>query len=180
MSRISSWRAWMSFTMRGDSSVPWWRALIIALVLTLAAIYVVQWQPAYRLGFVTGEYRCLEPVAFLIDRTRPSRIERGMYVVFEAQGLQPIPDGLPLVKIAAAVAGDAVRVEADILYINGQRWGALDLHQTLSFAAGAYDRFIIIPDGELFVLGTEPGSFDSRYYGTVSQEDIHGTATALF
>ncbi|WP_420213511.1 signal peptidase I (plasmid) [Burkholderia aenigmatica] len=90
-------------------------------------------------------------------------------------------DGTPMAKIAAGLPGDHITIRRDRLYINDRYWGSVA--RGLFYykkPAGYFDRDFVVPPGELFVLGTEPRSFDSRYWGPIRDDQVDGTLSVLF
>lgn len=77
---------------------------------------------------------------------------------------------IPLIKRVVAVAGDRVVVDAAGVAVNGTRIPdsapktSTSSGLALPFAAGGYT----LRDGEFWVAGEHPDSFDSRYYGEIS------------
>lgn len=77
---------------------------------------------------------------------------------------------IPLIKRVVAVAGDDVIVDLDGVMINGSRLPDSTPKSTtrgglrLPAAVGEY----VLQEGQLWVAGEHPDSFDSRYYGPVS------------
>jgi conjugative transfer signal peptidase TraF len=87
---------------------------------------------------------------------------------------------MPLAKVVVAVAGDTVRVTGAGLTVDGVRIdgsGRLARDPSnrpmLAIPPGTYE----VAPGTVWVLGSEPRSFDSRYYGAVS---LRGQAGQLF
>jgi conjugative transfer signal peptidase TraF len=95
------------------------------------------------------------------------------------------PDGLePLLKTAAAVAGDEVTVTSSGVVVNGvpvEDTAPLDRDEAArplrSFPAGVYP----VPSGQLWVLSRhQPRGFDSRYFGPVPVPNVRGVARPLW
>lgn len=89
-----------------------------------------------------------------------------------------------LVKPIAAVAGDLVEVAAGGVRVNHQQVeGTAQLDQDSAgrplraFPAGAYQ----VEPGEVWLLsGHDPRSFDSRYFGPVTIENVQGLARPVW
>lgn len=84
-----------------------------------------------------------------------------------------------VIKIIAAVAGDTWEIEKDEFRVNGRLWGGLPLLTTLELSPGALDGAGIVPEGHVLVLGTNPSSYDSRYWGPLEVGAIKGRAHVL-
>ena len=135
----------------------------------------------YRIGIDPQRENCLPGhTLFLIDLHDRSPKKGAMYA-FRAQGARPFfPDGTPMVKILAAVPGDRVAIDArGTITVNGERVGA---GLPLAGAAGAsrFEGRATLGRGRYWFMGTDPSSFDSRYWGTVGDEQIIGRARALY
>ena len=80
-----------------------------------------------------------------------------------------------------ALPGDAFEVKNDLAYINGKPVGRkLDLIEKLGKQPGSFDRKEVVPAGHVLLLGTEPRSFDGRYWGFVPENEIVAKATPLW
>lgn len=137
----------------------------------------------YTLGFDPAENRCLADYrSFLVDE-RNSSAARNELVAFHASGLDPFfEDGTTLAKYVRGVPGDHVEITADQeVLVNGEviEVGlpyAEHLNQTPDDFVGE----LIVPDGTLWVMGDTDYSFDSRYWGVITTDQIRGKAHGLF
>lgn len=87
-----------------------------------------------------------------------------------------------MVKYAAAVAGDRVRVDATGIYINDKKWGDLNpyvMRKTKMDIAKVARSYTIL-EGHVLMLGTLPRSFDGRYTGQIPLSRIDGKAVPLW
>ena len=98
---------------------------------------------------------------------------------FSAPDTEHFNGEFEVVKIAAGVGGDTWRIEEDRLFINGEFWGDLHLMGSLGIPEGGLDGQGVIPEGRLYVLGTTPSSYDSRYWGAIAMSDVKGKAHVL-
>lgn len=131
------------------------------------------WTPSIPYHVVWVDYR---------DRT----LARGDLVVYGFAGQAAERDfpGLrqqPFFKRIAGVAGDVVTVRDRDVFVNGSPVGRAKTH--------TFDRRplepiadTVIPSGFLYVQGTSPDSFDSRYRtsGLVSERDVIARVQPLF
>jgi signal peptidase I len=117
--------------------------------------------------------QCLPWTWYFVSGGRPDTISVGDMVVFTPLGLD-IP-GLDadasIVKFVVGVPGDRYELSEDGFYINGFHYSDLAYPQLL-----IEERNGEIPPGELLVAGVTQSSFDSRYFGTVPESAIVGTA----
>jgi len=91
-----------------------------------------------------------------------------------------LPRGIPLLKRAVAIAGDRVCRSAGGVFVNGEAVAeALERDQdggSLPVWEGCFALF----EGQFFVVQPHPFSFDSRYFGPVSECQIIGVAHAIW
>lgn len=162
-------------------------AVRLAIVTFVVAVSVYLFFGSYRFGVDAQAYKCLPYTLFLVQREprheSPADLEKGRIYTFESRGLEPsISDGTRMVKILAAMPGDRVKVTPDGgVYINDERFTEGDLYARLNgipmehFAGEATLR-----DDQFWFLGTEQESFDSRYWGVVTYDQIQGRAHPIF
>lgn len=148
------------------------------------------------LGWFSGHYRivydsikgenCLPYSVFLVD-LRDRVTDRGEYIAFVTRQMEPFyANGTVAVKLIAGVPGDRVQVGTEGVAINGHRWGAL-LHLKdgeklwrMGRRLSDVERDEVIPEGHLWMMGTNPRSYDSRYWGYIDNEQIIGRAIPLW
>jgi conjugal transfer pilin signal peptidase TrbI len=160
------------------------RVLLRSLPLLAGVVGAGAWLgDRFHLGIDDQQDRCLPGNHrwFLIDR-HDRNLWRGDLVAFRADGrLSPwIPVGQVVVKQVAGVAGDRVTVTAARVTVNGQPVTAgLALSDRLGQPPADFVRTETLPPGRFWVIGTQPKSFDSRYWGPVEDAQIIGRAYAL-
>lgn len=152
---------------------------ILAAVLSLGAYL----GDRFHLGIDDQKELCLpgDHRWFLIDR-HDQNIWRGDLVAFQAdERMAPwFPLGRVVVKIATGVTGDHVEVDADHTVINGATVSdGLVLTEKLGKTPSDFTRQLNIPGNAIWVSGSHPRSFDSRYWGFVYERQIIGKAYAL-
>ena len=79
-----------------------------------------------------------------------------------------------LIKRVAALPGDIVCRQADILTVAGKQLQAKDRDRRGNVLP-KWEGCIKLANEEVFILGDHPGSFDSRYFGPVSRHALSGT-----
>lgn len=92
-----------------------------------------------------------------------------------------LPAAVPLVKRAAAAAGDRICAAAGRVTINGRlaaiRWRQDSSGRLLPRWTGC----VVLGAGDVFLLGTAgPPSFDGRYFGISKRATLVGKATLLW
>jgi signal peptidase I len=121
-----------------------------------------------------------------IDIFNGGPVRRGDVVIFDSP-----ETGVRLIKRIVAVGGDHVVLENGQLAVNGERMASSEssdvevFHGTSVFLnlrdGGGSPVTITVPDGELLAIGDHRGrSKDSRYFGTVSEDEIYGRAMAVY
>ena len=164
----------------------WSPTFVINLVCISAIVLILLGRGLhdnFRIGLTFAEVKCLDGTGFFIRMSEPDALVRGEVYAYRSRGMAPLlADGTLVVKIAAAVPGDRVRVDATGIAINGVHWGALNAttmektDTTLVEIAREYT----VPAGQVLMLGTLPRSFDGRYLGPVPDTLLEGRAWRLW
>lgn len=163
------------------------RKFIIKTVVWSAVAWVLATMAAgnfaqhYRIGLDLDKVKCLPWTAYFIEIGRYPAV-KGEYVAFVANNdlMGQKFNGKLIGKMVLAVAGDKITIKHDVLYVNDAKIDVLHLIQRLRAKPGQFDTEYIIPKGKFFAYGTEPRSYDSRYWGLVSEDIISGKASPLF
>lgn len=83
------------------------------------------------------------------------------------------------VKRIVAIGGDTVSVVGDIVQVNGKR--EQFPHAILKSGATGPIEHLVVPPGQLFVMGDNRGvSEDSRYVGTFPASSVRGKVVAIY
>ena len=152
--------------------------LILAIVIAIGAYLFDR----YRIGIDTQVVRCLPWTIFIVD-TQDTNIHSGAYFAYRAARMEPVvADGQWAAKQAAGVEGDHVSLSRTETLINGsvRENGKLYDIPSMELDYAALTRELIVPKGEIFGMGTLPTSYDSRYMGTIYQEQVIGRVYPLF
>ncbi|OKP99338.1 signal peptidase I [Paenibacillus sp. P46E] len=166
----------------------WIKAIAIALILVI----LIRWLlfkpfivdgPSMRPNFHTGERVIVNEI--LYDIRSP---QRGEVIVFHVPS-----EGKDFIKRVIGVAGDTVKVEGDVVTVNGEPVnetyikGAIDQahnNNTLYNNTNFPNEDITdgtVPKGHVFVMGdNRSDSKDSRMIGYVPLGDIVGRADLIF
>jgi len=149
----------------------WLRDLIIAIAIS-AFIIVFLYQPVKVEG--TSMMPSLEDqerifVNKFVYRLEP--IERGDIVVFR----YPYDPSKSYIKRVIAMAGDHIRIDSGLVYVNGEALDETYVPPEYVDARSFADT--IVPANSYFVLGDHRSmSDDSRHFGPVNQTFIYGKA----
>ncbi|MEK6776086.1 MAG: signal peptidase I [bacterium] len=107
--------------------------------------------------------------------------QRGDIVVFK----YPVDEQRDFIKRVVGTPGDTVEVRNKIVYVNGERLNDEDyvVHRDSIIIPGQRDNFgpVTVPENCYFMMGdNRDGSFDSRFWGYVKQEQILGKALIIY
>lgn len=119
-----------------------------------------------------------------VDRRPSARTpSRGDLIVFQF----PRDPKVEFIKRVAATAGDTLEIRNKVVYVNGspieELYAMHSDNRTISAGGEPRDNIgpTVIPPGSYFVLGdNRDNSFDSRYWGIVSSEQVRGTARTIY
>lgn len=126
--------------------------------------------------------RCLPDKWIYIIDTYDKDIWRGDLIAFRAERMTPyFKDGQVIVKIAAGITGDRIKVDSEQTTINSSVIiEGLPLAEKLKKPTDAFKRDETIPSAAFWVTGKTAKSFDSRYWGYVFDYQVIGRAYAIF
>lgn len=148
-----------------------------------ATVYfpVMSWSQTHKITVEPMVEGCLPWRSYILD-TENITVNRWDLVAFPSKGMQPVADdGLPVGKLVAGVAGDEVLITGGRLYINGEYMGDTSYGaERFSKPATEWDTRYIIPQGRIFVIGSEKRSWDSRYWGLVDTASVSGNLRPIF
>jgi type IV secretory pathway protease TraF len=95
-------------------------------------------------------------------------LTRGAYVILKS----------PIKRIAGA-PGDTVRATPEGSYVNGKLWPLSAIPGDSTYPHYPFGVYTLQP-GQLWILGSHPDSYDSRFFGPVTQTLVHSTAEPLW
>ncbi|WP_025691342.1 signal peptidase I [Paenibacillus zanthoxyli] len=171
-----------------NEALEWVKAIAIALIL----VFLIRWLlfkpfivdgPSMKPNFHTGERVIVNEI--LYDFRSP---QRGEVIVFHVPS-----EGRDFIKRVIAVAGDTVKVEGDVVTVNGKKvdepyiQGAIDqahknnqLYNNKNFPNEEI-KDGVVPEGHVFAMGdNRSDSTDSRMIGYIPLSDIVGRADVIF
>lgn len=130
---------------------------------------------------IQRNFHCLPWTVFWVEKS-PSEWKpaRGDLVQYEARRMGHGFDQMRVVKLIVGVEGDRIDVRSGRVFVNGTYMGGLNLLRELKKSMADYERTTIVPPGRYFVMGSQPFSYDSRYWGLITNEEILGRASPLF
>lgn len=155
---------------------------IAAVVFGSAHVFQKHW----KIAFDGSEHPCLEPHRVFLVEMGEVTPTAGDIVTFRTSGIPLFEDETLFTKKVLGVPGDEVSVTAFGVVVNGV---------TLQFTDQALNRlteasvplmpmqfvrdYVLGPD-EYFMYGTNPRSYDSRYYGPIQASQFIGASRALW
>lgn len=135
---------------------------------------------------------CLPWAVYWNTQAVPARWHDGDLVVFDTPKMRAIDpqDLAQKLKMVAALPGQTVSIRDGRLWVNGQYWGKFWLSQWVAHKSPStqapwfqhgqpVDGAWTIPAGKVLLLGTEPLSFDGRYWGLIDMTRLGPKAVAL-
>lgn len=162
----------------------WYLYLVLLVIWTLAYVRLfIDATP--RLPILFNVTPSLPYMVAVVDY-RADGIRRGDYVVYAFEGAAyRIFPGLyhqPFFKIVRGVAGDKVTVRDRHVFVNGEAVGIAKTHTTVKHLRLDPIADMVIPPSYLYVQGTSPDSFDSRYSinGLVRADAVLGVVIPIF
>jgi|SRR5690554_1552313 len=153
---------------------------VLALTVVLSSGYL--FFDRYSIGIDKQVVKCL-PYTFYLYDNKNQDVQKGDYLVFNAEGMGPvIPDGQLVAKKIAAVAGDVVSISFEQTTINGEVWENGELHEPkdIDIDAESLIRTFTVQEGEIFTMGTLPTSWDGRYVGPIKKDQIIAKAYPIW
>lgn len=159
------------------------KILIQMAVLAAIGIGAMEWFKAnYVLGIDEQIVKCIPGVDYVIGDLDDRELVRGGVFIVESKGIEPLfDDGTLLVKFLRAFPGDTVKVSENGVFVNGTKVAGAGLPNAEKLGREPEDFYgeKVLGDDEFWILGTTPESFDSRYWGSVSYEQIKARAYPL-
>lgn len=166
------------------ASKGFWRArrpVLLKMAIFASAITLAGYAftARYHIGLDTQEVKCIGNYSFfLVDRDN-TELERGGIYAFEARRVAPyFAEGTQMVKVLLGLPGDHVAIgeDGDII-INGERVASgLPLAEDLGIDPSSFMGETVLQEGHYWFMGESGVSFDSRYWGTVEEEQVIGRA----
>jgi conjugal transfer pilin signal peptidase TrbI len=171
---------------------------LFAGIVTAALLWLI----SGRYGIAFGDQGCLPYKVFSVEKGVMPK--KGEYVYFRGTNVPFYGDKVRLIKFVAGAAGDRIEVvpvegESEIFEIDGEKrtfWKKARLYLHEGGATHEYPVFTHRTDGRplsfafegqkevalrgYFVVGFNPRSYDSRYWGTIDESVVIGRARPLF
>lgn len=91
-----------------------------------------------------------------------------------------LPASVPILKRIGAVAPQSVCVSDGVMRIDGDVVATVRMHDGQERELPVWSQCRSLANGELFLLSTNPASFDSRYFGPIATRAVIGSAQPLW
>ncbi|MCB5162652.1 S26 family signal peptidase [Marinomonas algarum] len=171
----------MSFLVKRQS---WSRfGVKAAVVFLLITVFWLVFKSRFSIGIDTQLVKCIPGyTVYLIDKHDKTLIKDEIFVVLSS-GLNPIyEDGTQLVKYLRGEPGDLIEIKDNHnIYVDGEFQGhGLSHSQTLHSSPESYMGSRTLKADEYWFMGISDRSFDSRYWGSASSEQVYGKAYPIF
>ena len=157
------------------------REKTLAIVI-LAALLVGAWLPE---RIIVSTSPSLHHRVFFLVKTR-KKINPGDYLVFRHKDTTFVRKGLEqendrVIKRVGCGPGEILTSDADKQYFCGQKLLGKALETDSKGRSLPLFQFTgLVPENSYFVVGTNPRSFDSKYFGFVNADDILFKALPLW
>ena len=166
--------------LRYASPKDWLKSLVVIGSLVAAATAVSE----YGIYIDTSEVRCMPEYLYAAEPRDGAVLKRGDMVSFVAakDEMLGLMAGKRIGKIVMAMQGDHVLSDATGVRINGKLVATrsdLSLENMRKKGAEPVSTNRVLAAGEIFVMGTLPRSFDSRYWGPMQDSHIDKFVTPL-
>ncbi|EOV3324681.1 MULTISPECIES: S26 family signal peptidase [Edwardsiella] len=162
---------WVYFSLKAG--------IVIVAILLAGSMFANR----YRIGIDPQKEKCLPGYTFFLVDLQDKEMERGAVYAFHAKNMEPFyKDGTRMIKILSGMPGDIVEINDDwLIKVNGDVVGeGLQLAKRLQRQESSFYGKAKLSDGSYWFMGKSPFSFDSRYWGTVKNDQIIGRAYPLF
>ena len=155
------------FIMREENirSAKEWAHAILEAAAILLLLFVFLWPVKVEGVSMYPSINDEDRVAICRFAAKAGIYGRGDLVVFDDDDYTE-----NMIKRVIAVGGDTLHITDGNVYVNGE---LLNEEYAEGYTEG--DVYMVIPEGSVFVMGdNREKSIDSRFFGTVSTDDIYG------
>jgi conjugative transfer signal peptidase TraF len=91
-----------------------------------------------------------------------------------------LPAGVPILKRIGALAPQSVCTNDRVVRIDGDAVATVRIRDGQQRELPVWSQCRSLTSGELFLLSTNPASFDSRYFGPITAKAVIGSAKPLW
>ncbi|MGI2205202.1 S26 family signal peptidase [Shewanella oncorhynchi] len=156
----------------------WQHTYLLPFCIAAVMATAMTWfSHSYKLILVLNSDKCLPGSVFVVD-TQQKKVNSGELVMFKSPQTDILPAGINIIKLVAGVEGDRVDIGRFSVTNKNHKFPA-----PIDSAANALNIDVqkligtrTVENGGIFVLGTEPGSYDSRFFGSIKTQQVIGRA----
>lgn len=148
----------------------WIRSIIEAAII-LAVLFVFFWPAKVEGVSMSPSINDDDRVIICRFAAYTGMYGRGDLIVFDDEDYTE-----NMIKRIIAVGGDTLHISDGKVYVNGE-----ELSEPYAAGYTEGDIYMVIPSGEVFVMGdNREKSIDSRYFGLVDMDEIYGRVLMRF
>lgn len=160
----------------------YWGWLAICLLLTV--LLIVWFTRNWRIAIDPQAETCIDARILLIDLNDRKPVKGALYAFHSPTTASPVyKAGTRMIKRAAGGPDDVVVIDSnENIMINGHLVGKgfFHLKTTDPVVRRKFYGQRTVGAGRWWMMGDAPSSFDSRYWGSLPEENIYGRAYVLF
>ena len=159
------------------------KAILCGLFLLITVVFLYNiLNTRYQLFIPRMKVQCMEWSFGVVDYYQKHNVKKGLPYAFKAKNMYIIEDGETIAKYIEGKGFDEVLIdENENIIINNQtKAQGLQMAGTLNQKRDAFMGKGIIERNHYFALGTTYTSYDSRYWGTLDENQILGRLFIIF
>jgi conjugal transfer pilin signal peptidase TrbI len=156
------------------------KQLLIAIVFFGGS--TIYFKERYYIAIDTQLEPCLYATVFLVDKWDKNFMP-GELMVFDFHLNSPVlKQGDDVVKVVAGMPNEEVNYDGQTVSVEGRKTVNTDIREGMDRLGVQFaeNSKLELGDGEYFLVGQRPLSFDSRYWGAVKDKQIIGKAYAIY
>ena len=149
--------------------------LILMVILGVGQLFISR----YKIGLDFQQFKCIPGYKVYLIDTMDKRLTKGKTYAFNSERLEPIiKDGTILIKYLEGMPGDKIKIDdSEKIFVNQNQVGyGLAQAHLLSRKKEDFLGELVLKNDSYWLMGSSPLSFDSRYWGTVRNDQIIGRA----
>lgn len=166
--------------------MPWLHKYKYGLLIGSAMFVVITWLNSSWAWVKDSQYeRCIPEYTYYareFDKPEKSKLKRNSIYAFYSKDLAPIYEkDTQMIKFLRGMPGDHVKVTSEGVFINGDLISA-GLHHAykMNIPEKQFYGEKVLGNNEYWFMGSSDSSFDSRYWGAVTYEQIIAEVHPLF
>lgn len=148
---------------------------------SLIAIAILFLASKFTIAVPSQEYSCLFASYFLVDK-QTVNIQREHLIAFKLPKNTPyFVKGSRWIKKLVGMPGDHIVVNVDAVLVNGKSYknNMRQLLMKIDATEADVTRDFYLADDQYFLVGENPLSYDSRFWGPIQRGDMIGDAYAM-